>query len=95
MSNFDRTKDVPSWTTSQIFHEIAWSENKIGSLQEKLKRRPRTQREINDLQRQIDDRKAILRLRGLSVCLSRCLKLLIRTIKFRLHLSPTFAILME
>lgn len=51
------------WPTSQIFHEIKWCENKIQSLQLKLLRKPSTQREINDLLRQIEDKRKVLRFR--------------------------------
>lgn len=52
------------WPSHQIRQEIKWCEARIESLQPKFQRRPSTQREINDLLRQIEDKRKVLRYRG-------------------------------
>jgi hypothetical protein len=61
------TVNIPSWPTSSILHEIEWCEKRIELLQPKLLRKPRTKREINDLLRQIEDKRKVLRFRGIDI----------------------------
>jgi hypothetical protein len=52
-----------AWPDSQILHEIARCRERIDSLLPKLSKRPRTQREINDFERQIADKQSVLEFR--------------------------------
>ncbi len=52
------------WPTTTILNEIDWCEKRIQELQPKLLKKPSTQREINDLLRQIEDKKKVLKYRS-------------------------------
>jgi hypothetical protein len=48
------------WPDSTILHEIDWCERRICALQIELQRKPSKIHEINDLKRQIADKKSVL-----------------------------------
>jgi hypothetical protein len=52
------------WPDSTILHEIDWCERRICVLQLELQRKPSKIREINDLKRQIEDKKSVLAYRS-------------------------------
>ena len=54
----DVSADV--WPDSTILHEIDWCERRICTLQLELQRKPSRIHKINDLKRQIADRKSVL-----------------------------------
>jgi hypothetical protein len=50
-----------SYPISQVLHEISWLEQEIRRVEDLMKKRPSKQRHWNDLQRQLQDRKDILK----------------------------------
>lgn len=51
------------WPNSQVLHEIKWCEDRIELLLLNLQRKPSTIKQINDLRRQIEDKRKVLQYR--------------------------------